>query len=290
MQFESIEMLSSRDITFVVQGDVRTEIRECMASIRWFFSHSPIILSTWVGTDISNIDFDEVVFSIDPGDCGDVFFPGNPEGWSHLNNLNRQIVSSFNGLQMVKTRYAVKFRPDFVLKSDAMARKYADYEAKDLSRDPKWIMFKRRIGMCSPCNPRTTNLPFHLCDYIAIGHTEDLLELYNIPLQTREEAQYCVLHKLDHPKKHRAYRYACEQELWLRNLDKFRISYKKPSLYYDVSEEIIKDTESSFYNNLYFFDYRDVGVVSRFDSFLNNDKQRWSYKEKDYLSLNDRCL
>lgn len=274
--------ISSQDITFVVQGNIRKEIRECVASIRRFFPCSPVILSTWAGTDISDVDCDEAVFSIDPGDCGDVFFPGNPMGLSRPNNLNRQIISSFNGLQIVKTRYAVKFRPDFILTSDAIGRKYADYASRDIPRALRWSMFEHRIGMCAPCNPRTTSLSFHLCDYIAIGHTKDLIELYNIPLQTLEEAQYCVLHNLDHPQRHRTYRYACEQELWLRNLDKFRIIYKKPSIYYEANEEIIRDTERSFYNNLYFFDYRECGLISKFSFLLTEKGSTWAYKERDY--------
>lgn len=274
-------MISSKDITFVVQGNLRKEIHDCIKSIRTFFPESHIIFSTWVGTDISGIDCDEAVFSIDPGDNGDVFYPNNPHGWSHKNNLNRQIISSFNGMKKVKTPYAIKFRSDFILKSDAILKKYNEYLKSPDIRNKKWCMFNHKIMMFSPVNPNTTKLAYHLCDYFQMGHTEDLIEFWKIPLQSFEDAQYCVNNKINHPQKHRAYRYACEQELWLRNLDKFKIEYKKPEIYYDVSDEIIENSNQTFLNNLYFLDYFDADVSSQFN-WLNNKSNQWAYKESDY--------
>ena len=274
-------MITDTDLTFVIQGNLRKEIHNCIKRVRKFFPKSQIIFSTWAGTDISGIDCDEAVFSIDPGDNGDVFFPNNPKKWSHKNNLNRQIISSFNGMKIVKTPYAIKFRPDFILHSNVIKRKYQIYCNMKLERDKHYSMFKHRIMMFSPVNPETTSLAYHLCDYFQLGHTEDLIEFWNIPLQSREEAQYCAIKGIDHPKKHRAYRYACEQELWLRNLDKFKIHYAKPEIYYEINDVIVKDAQKTFFNNLFFLDYFSADISSPFD-WLKNKNSTWAYKEENY--------
>ena len=275
-------MYTKSELTFVVQGNIRPDIGVCMSSIRKYFPESTIIFSTWAGTNIAGVDCDEAVFSIDPRDCGNVYYPDNPWKASHLNNFNRQLVSSLNGLKLVRTPLAVKWRPDFVLSSDAIWQKYAAYCQQKIPRDKKWSMFHERIGMLCPCNPHTTSLAYHTCDFIAIGHTNDLVDMYDIPLQTRAEAQYSFLHGLRHPKRHRTYRYACEQELWLRNLDKHAISYIKPSIYYETNEDIIRDSELSFFNNLFFLNYATSCFSARFDN-LKKTTNTWAYKEKHYL-------
>ena len=277
-------MVENKDLTFVIQGDRRRRICKCVAKIRKYFPNSHIIFSTWAGTDVSDIDCDEAVFSIDPGDSGDVYAPDNVENLSHKNNLNRQIVSSYAGLKKVRTLYAVKLRPDFIFHSNAIQKIYSKCLRIKQERDPKWKMFENKIMMFCPANPHTTQLAYHVCDYFQIGHTKDLVEFWNIPLQRREDAQYCVINNVVHPQRLRAYRYACEQEIWLRNLDKFNIQYKKPSVYYDVDEEIIEDSESSFLNNLYFLEYAKAEVSSPFN-WLKDERKQWAYKCSDCVLI-----
>ena len=216
-------MISASDLTFVVQGNKRFDIFACIEKIRFFFPESKIIFSTWAGTDVSGLDCDEVVFSIDPGDSGDVFLPNN-KGLSHLNNLNRQIVSSYNGLKQVKTKYAIKFRPDFILKSNKIWQLYNTFNDFNLDSENAWRLFNHRILMFCPASAKNTRMAYHICDYIQVGHTEDLLDLWNIPLISKEEAQYCIIHNVKDENINRAYRFACEQQIWLKNLEKKWIS------------------------------------------------------------------
>lgn len=274
-------MITSSDITFVIQGNLRAEIQSCIASVRKNFKKSKILLSTWEGEDTSSVEVDDVVFSVDPHDSGNVVSPTDPKQRSHPNNLNRQIVSSYNGLKKVTTPYAVKFRSDLIIKSSDILRYYNKLESLKLDFDEKWRMFRHRIMMLYACNPHHTNLSYHIVDYLQLGHTEDLIEFWNIPLITMDEAQYCVLNNRVHPVRQRAYRYSCEQEIWLRNLEKFNIPFKKPDIYFDSDSEMIEQTERSFVNNLYFIDYAAADISSKFD-WLKKKSHKWPYKFDDY--------
>lgn len=275
-------MIDSSQISFVIQGNIRPDIKKCIASVRCFFPRSKVIVSTWMGENVAGVDADEVIFNVDPGDSGNIFSPSDPKKRSHLNNLNRQIVSSLNGLKKVKTPYAVKFRPDFILKSDALLHYYNRIEKLGLKTDKKWQMFPHRILMICAANVDTTDLAYHPCDYLQFGHTQDLIELWNIPLLTHEEAQYCLIHDKVHPERQRAYQYACEQQIWLKNLDKFKIPYKKISIYHEVNSMIKECSEKIFINNLYFIDYTLADLKSRFDWMLN-PKMTWPYRQSFYM-------
>lgn len=276
-------MVENKDLTFVIQGDRRRRICKCVAKIRKYFPNSHIIFSTWAGTDVSDIDCDEAVFSIDPGDSGDVYAPDNVENLSHKNNLNRQIVSSYNGLLHVNTKYAIKFRPDFILESDKIWKIYCEFEDLNLDIDLNYKMFDHRIFMFCPASAQKTNLAYHICDYVQIGYTEDLVELWRIPLITEEDSQYCVIHGIRQTECPRAYKYACEQQIWLRNIEKSKIKYKKNSLYNDIDEEIIEDSHKIFINNLYCLDYRVCDITSPFD-WLRGFFQCWAYTFTDYYN------
>src|ERR1700722_6259048 len=103
-------MLSARDISVVVQGPIASKgpgkisTAECVESIRRCLPGAEVILSTWEGADVSDLDFDVLVKSQDPGP------QFRPDGVFF--NLNRQIVSTLGGLKKVTRLYAVKMRSD----------------------------------------------------------------------------------------------------------------------------------------------------------------------------------
>lgn len=274
-----MEIINNKDITFVVQGPKLDITEQCVRGIRKYFPKSHIIFSTWVGTDISKIDCDEAVFNIDPGDCGDSFFPQDLK-YSHLNNLNRQILTSKAGLNLVKTRFSVKVRSDFIFTSDKLKILYQSLRNLHLSRNPQWSMFKERILTFPIPNIERLEMAFHFGDLLQIGLTEDLLDLWSIPFITKADAQYCVEHNVYYEKRPRAYRYACEQEIWFRNLDKHKIKYTKPDFYYSFNDILGKETIQSFVNNLYWFEFGMVGVDTKF-KWLEN-KNTFEYTFDDY--------
>ena len=80
-------MIDKKDITFVVQGPVSTgefSTKESLQSIREYFPSSQIILSTWEGSNIDNLPFDEVLLSKAPGAPHSIPLQDRPN--YHINN------------------------------------------------------------------------------------------------------------------------------------------------------------------------------------------------------------
>src|SRR6266851_7799448 len=102
-----------RDLSVVVQGPVvggrrdpeeRQLTRRCLASIRSCLPDAQIILSTWRGSDLAGLPFDVLVENDDPGP---IYYPDLPD---KSNNVNRQIITTRNGLIAADRRYALKLR------------------------------------------------------------------------------------------------------------------------------------------------------------------------------------
>ncbi len=178
--------IQNKDITIVVQGPVDpVNTPKCIASIRKYFKGSKIILSTWEGTDTYGLDFDELVLSKDPGGTT------NQANKLYFNNVNRQIVSSFNGLQLVTTKYALKIRSDFII----LSGNFIKYFNKFPERSENYRLYKKRIltyCFTSKFKLQDENTPFLTSDWIFFGLTTDLLKMFDIPLNSDEDDLYFV--------------------------------------------------------------------------------------------------
>src|SRR4051794_20971310 len=106
--------MESRDISFVVQGAIDGSIspltgepitKSCLSSLRRYHPGAEIILSTWKDANVDGLDFDILVRSEDPG-AWNAFRPESGE--VKLDNTNRQIVSTRNGLYQATRKYAAK--------------------------------------------------------------------------------------------------------------------------------------------------------------------------------------
>ena len=95
-------------ISFIVQGPViNTEAIttiQVVDSIRFFYPSAEIILSTWENENTTGIGYDKIVINKDPG-C----FQRND---GLLINVNRQIVSTYEGLKVAENNFVVKLRTD----------------------------------------------------------------------------------------------------------------------------------------------------------------------------------
>lgn len=170
--------ISSNEITVVAQGPVdRRYTPDCLKSIRKVLPSSKIILSTWEGTNLEGLDYDEAVLSSDPG----------PYMARDLipNNVNRQIVSTFEGLKKVKTRYSFKIRTDIQLLSDNWLLSWNKYPAKN----SQWSLFEKKVivqfiyyCLADGVDRPVSYAPFFISDWVYFGLTTDLLNLFDIPL------------------------------------------------------------------------------------------------------------
>ena len=95
-----ITKIQSSEISVVVQGAIdQNNTPLCITSIRKYLPKAEIILSTWEGSDTENLDYDILVLNKDPGGYRDICT-------KFVNNLNRQLVSTSNGIKKASKNIA----------------------------------------------------------------------------------------------------------------------------------------------------------------------------------------
>lgn len=264
-----------RDISVVVQGAVHSEFTpKCLQSIRKHLPKAYIILSTWEGTNTEGLDFDEVLFSKDPGAIARMYAPERNIG-DNPNNINRQIISTLNGLKHVKTKYALKMRTDFEMRHTEFLKYVCKYE----KFSNEYRIFKERV--ISVLGDKPEEKPFFPYDFLFFGLTEDLLKLFDIPLMTKSDAEWFYSHKPINTERYQfiqgLFKYIPEQYIWMNCLAK-----KYPNICAimqdcsDVNSESITAGEKSFANNFVCLDFRQYGIYPLKDSleWLVNEN-RW---------------
>jgi len=216
-------MIIKKDLTFVVQGAVGLETGDVLKNIRRNFKESTIILSTWYGSNVDNLDYDQLVLSKDPGVYHKYFYDNEIK-----NNINRQLISTFNGLKKVTTKYVIKTRTDNLFKNTNILH----YLSKYRETNEKFQITKERILVLSnliTINPKKIiKLALHPSDFIVAGLTEDIKEYFNIPLMNSSDLNYFSENKK--PKEWSSFkvipRYTTEQYILIQNLKKKNIQFK----------------------------------------------------------------
>ncbi len=245
-------MINTKDITVVVAGATdKTLTTKCLASIRKYLLKATIILSTWEGSEITELTglYDDVILNKDPGST-----PCTTDENSKLNNVNRQIVSTFAGIKKVKTKYALKFRTDFILTGN----KFLKYFDKHKGFTNEFKNVSKKILSCTiyAINPHNNNIePFqmHPSDFAFFGLKDDLYNLFDIPLMTDGGSFFFQEEPMADSKI--LYQYTPEQYIWVNFL-----KYKGLKHLFDVNEQTIKDTEISFANNLVLLSPKQLNI------------------------------
>lgn len=187
--------IDTKDISVVVQGAIdKINTPRCLKSLRRYLPGAEIILSTWEGTNTDGLDCDKVIYNRDPG--------GWRDGRTGLpNNLNRQLVSSKNGIKVASRKYCTKIRSDIIFRSNH----FLNYVDKFPKRDLEYKVFRARVIFCSYFFKRYLGeaqyvvhpVPFHMSDWFAFGLREDILMLFDIPLaEEPENTNYLNTHPL----------------------------------------------------------------------------------------------
>jgi hypothetical protein len=252
----SLVEISPSDITFVLQGSISNglgnhDVSRSIASIRKHFSGSVIILSTWESEPTDNLDVDVLVVSKDPGS-----YPLFQSNEAVRNNVNRQIVSSSEGLRRVQTKFAVKMRTDLYFDSSALLS-YLSCLSGEVA--PEGAVFDQRVLVVDriTIDPRkVAKLPFHPCDYFSAGLTSDVKKLWDRNLLSESDAFYFQ----EVPELKYLARYRCEAFIWMDFLREQGLGVPNDS--YEISEEIIQGSIRSFVLNLVPLGQGQLGLVS----------------------------
>lgn len=273
-------MLKPSDVTFVVQGRIARSAPHttsaCLHSIRRHFPGATIVLSTWHGEDTGDCDADLVIRNTDPGAFCTTSPPGNPG--SRPNSVNRMITSTAAGLRAVQTPFAVRMRSDFVITAPHLLDLYTRTAAAFRDRQPQWSLFRNRI-LCPHlyCVDTTKQgLAYHISDILHVGLTTDLQQLWDVPLMSRGELTYCVDNGLIGDPLRFSARFTPEQWLWIQCLFRAGVPCHTPTVYYDSSPAVARDSTRLLVNNFVVVPYHECGVSSKFDADGSALKRCWS--------------
>lgn len=250
-------MTTFKDITVVVQGPVQTFqdraqepgiTEKCLKSIRHYLPGATIILSTWPGQELADLDYDELVVSADPGP-NIRYYKAN--GDPHRFNNNRQIVSSREGLKRVQTKYAVKLRSDNYLTGNhfvALQKKFTD-------RCDECRFLQERVVVSNVFTRQYAKgyrVAFHLSDFFYFGLTEDLLALWDLDLLEDTPPPTEPVDRSNFPID-------CTQMFWLKALQRFDPSIQLHGLL-DATPANLRLSDLCYANNLVIGSPEQIGL------------------------------
>jgi len=269
-------MIDIKDISVVVQGPVDKNVTpEVLSSIRTFLPNAVIILSTWEGSDIEGLDFDKLVLNEDPKSyyC-DV-------NQNILYNLNRQLISTQNGLKLVETEYALKLRSDLYFTKNDFLSYFDQFEI----RKEEFSFFKHRVivssltsKMYSDSPENSFPLPFHVSDWFFFGYTQDVQDYFDIPLLDEQSASKYPCDKNKVPVPFYSWQFAPEQYFCLQWAKKYmNIDFKDWSDWNNIN---IEQSNQIVASNFIVLDTIQHGLYSRkhFQFINNNDGEIYSFQ------------
>ncbi len=277
-------LIDNKEITVVVQGAVdREKTPICLKSIRKELPGAFIILSTWEGTDVEGLEYDEVVFCEDPGGFDELNVPFSPK-----NNINRQIVSTYKGLLQTKTAYAMKLRTDFYLSGDGFKEYFNIYNRECT----EYKIFEHKVICCElySRNPRyifsDMKRAYHPSDIFFFGYTKDLVRLFDVPLFSKEDEEY-MMWKHYPDVSLSTYRYDAEAYLWISFLKK-AIGFEPPEDLEKYGRADIERSEATFAANLIILSNDDIGLKTLDGSIYRKEAEPQNcYTHEDWERIYD---
>lgn len=250
-------MIKSKDISVVVQGAISPVFtKKVLRSVRCRLPQAEIILSTWQGSNVDGLDYDELILSKDPG--AEILHPQ----WTQYHNLNRQIVSTKAGLQKAKRKYTLKIRTDIKLTSNS----FLEYFGKFPQRSEKLKLLKERVLVCQYYCRKAEVFPYHLSDWVFFGLTEDVQNIWDIPLAKEPEmTKWFYKHNLlpkhlnpNNPFNYFRHRYCAEQYILSTFIKKYEnINFEHM---WDISFENTDKTKLCFANNFVILSDTQYGI------------------------------
>lgn len=172
-------MISSKDISVVVQGICDKNTKNLCDSIRKILPYSEIILSTWKNSDANGISYDVIIYNDDPGA---ISYTTNEKD---LLNINRMLYSTQQGINKVSRKYILKCRNDLLLNND----NFLLYFNKFLVKNDDYSIFNHKIIVGNLFSLKFEGVgkkkditPFHISDWYAFGISNDVREFYSVPL------------------------------------------------------------------------------------------------------------
>lgn len=274
------------DISVVIQGKVfgspgdpyeKQGTLHSIESVRKYMPKAEIILSTWEGTDVSHLPYDKAIFNKDPGAIAySIYDP------TYLNNNNRQIVSTCNGLKAGTRKYGIKMRGDCTIISTNFLNYLQEYP-----RSEKFKFFKKRVVIPTlySRNPRRIAQLIHPSDIFQVGLLEDLQDLWDIPLQPEPETTRAhpiekrILNNALDNSYHRM-KFGAEQYIWHAFCKKKGLNIELKH-YSHIPPSKILSSEFSIINNFVIEESEKIGVLlpEKMTKYRHLQKDLYTHEE-----------
>lgn len=280
--------IAIEDMSVVIQGNIeRKTIKKVLRSIRKNLRGAEIVLSTWIGTDVEGLDYDILVLNSDPGNA--VYDYANRV----VNNCNRQLQSTQNGLKAATRKYTLKLRSDL----NVLGKGFLKYWDEFLEADNEYRLFQHKVLVSSVYAREYSDetglpTPFHPSDFWFFGLTSDLKEYFlETPMMGRD-ALGCYSYKYPNrvPYTTACWQFPPEQYFCVSYVRRKYQSIEFTDLS-DWNEQIIKLSNCILYSNFVFLGVAQSDIVSvkkhrffmRFDMLLPGlitfDKFKQRYEE-----------
>ena len=251
------------DVSVVIQGPVFNDVcqninytkRACL-SVRKHLPGAEIILSTWEGETTEGLDYDILVQSSDPGNFTFILSEKMDNDSSHYPmNINRQIISTLNGIKKSTRKYICKMRSDTILLGDNILKEYRKYNAP--IKEPYSSILKRRVVTLSSVNPqRYFPFAFYLCDWFFFGEKNDIEYIWDIPLIEESSLHQRPADGLYYMDDN----FGNEQYLWMGFLNKFmKVDIVNGKT---LNKKILEESEKSYANCCIFLTAKKAQIKS----------------------------
>ncbi|OLA74638.1 MAG: hypothetical protein BHW62_03155 [Acinetobacter sp. CAG:196_36_41] len=270
--------MDTKDISVIVQGAInKNETIKCLQSIRHYLPGAEIILSTWEGSNITDLDYDNLILSKDPGAA---IIEKSAQKVVY-NNINRQLLSTQAGLEKASRRYAMKVRSDLILTSD----RFLDYFDKFQARTDNYTLFNRKIivpALFTRFNIKCDNLyervkiPFHVSDWWLFGLRGDLNTYFSNTKLAEEPyfTEYFTKEENKHkntPYGKTKFKFSPEQyfgySCFARN---FKDIYMEDAA--DYSDELMEKFRECLVNNFIVLEFAQSGIYLNKYPYSKNEK------------------
>jgi hypothetical protein len=235
--------IPSQDITVIVRGlvvgqgeaDARQHFTQrALESIRAVLPGAQVILSTWKGSNLTGLNYDEVVLSDEP----EGLYMLREDGSEKLIAANNQIITTRAALSYVDRPYVLSVRSDVVLEHAGFVSYFVTY-----NKQPPHDVVGHRIAVLPTYNPRRSFalFLFDVCDWFYFGTVADISDLFEIPLMSHDRHVRRVPEQLPYIKDN----LESEQYIWTSFLKKKGYFDGLPSLHY-LDERLLKLSEQSY--------------------------------------------
>lgn len=268
--------IDTKDISVVIQGAVDLAVTpKCAMAVHKALPGAEIILSTWKGTPTLDIVADRIIYNQDPGgmQC------------SHgIDNVNRQITSTQNGVNQATKKYILKIRSDCFISSPRLLTYWNLYP----HRSDSFFWFKHRIIMPTMYCKRFLDFhskiptPFHYSDWLQFGLSEDIRKIWNVDLvDPKKHIGFYSPDKYKGNKLQRTWlesRYTAEQYIFFSSVKKSfpQINYQGLS---DYSSENMAQSEQMLFNNFILIEPSNLGFTIKKEPYQTIIKNEDAFRQ-----------